>query len=393
MASDITRQISYEDEDEEDYVSMNSFIEKADKEQINHVTSPPALPPFNREVQMVSMARCITPPPLPPIPASRRPTQEHSHADRATRSLTPSSPNPKPKPRSRSTIDLIKDKISIREAKGYNPVYESIHDMPFILNHHSKSHSLDESASQKGAETSQNHAQDFERLQKELFLSQKREEEVLKRIDRQDEKIDFLEKSLNELRNDFQRMLLRFNQGERSSPTATLIGPTLKHPPCDFYMSNFSHHQHLAGSEWYSDPFYTGTQQGYKMCLQIVANGMGASAGKDVSICIKLMKGEYDDSLSFPFYGDITVQIINYLGDFNHAKRVISFNKSAAQYGASNRVHQETSESSAMAEKGWGIAAFLPHSYLPYNNQKQTEFVKNDTLTVRIASIALTSAN
>ena len=120
---------------------------------------------------------------------------------------------------------------------------------------------------------------------------------------------------------------------------------------------------------------------------------MGASAGRDVSICVKLMKGEYDDCLSFPFYGDITVQIINYLGNFNHAKRIISFDKSAAQYGASNRVHHETSESCAMAERGWGIAGFLPHSYLPYNNQKQTEFVKNDTLTVRIASIALTSAN
>ena len=86
--------------------------------------------------------------------------------------------------------------------------------MPFILNHHSKSHSLDDSASEKGAEISPNHVhnhpgltQDFERLQRELFLSQKREEVLLKRIDRQDEKIDNLEKSLHELRNDFQRML------------------------------------------------------------------------------------------------------------------------------------------------------------------------------------------
>ena len=60
------------------------------------------------------------------------------------------------------------------------------------------------------------------------------------------------------------------NQGESGSPTATLIGHTLKHPPCDFYMSHFSYHQHSAGSEWYSDPFYTGAQQGYKMCLQVI---------------------------------------------------------------------------------------------------------------------------
>ena len=88
--------------------------------------------------------------------------------------------------------------------------------MPFILNHHSKSHSFDDSASQKGAETSHNHVhshpeftQNFERLQNELFLSQRREEELLKRIDRQDERINNLEKSLSELRNDFQRMLCK----------------------------------------------------------------------------------------------------------------------------------------------------------------------------------------
>ena len=119
---------------------------------------------------------------------------------------------------------------------------------------------------------------------------------------------------------------------------------------------------------------------------------MGTSAGKDVSVCVKLMKGEYDNYLTFPFYGDITVQIRNHQGDFKHASRVISFAGPAALYGASHRVLHETPDSGGRAEKGWGIAAFIPHSYIPCNHQKQTEFVRNDILTIRITKITLSRA-
>lgn len=113
---------------------------------------------------------------------------------------------------------------------------------------------------------------------------------------------------------------------------------------------------------------------------------MEMSAGTNVSICIKLMKGEYDSQLKFPFLGDITVQILNQLGDYKHATRVISFDADAMKYGACCCVYQGSTETER-AELGWGISAFIPHSYLPYNKQQRTEFIKNDSLNIRIAKI------
>ena len=64
--------------------------------------------------------------------------------------------------------------------------------------------------------------------------------------------------------------------------------------------------------EWYSPPFYTHPR-GYKMCLNVDANSNAYGLGKDshVSVYIYMMKGEYDDSLKWPFQGDITIQLLN----------------------------------------------------------------------------------
>ena len=47
---------------------------------------------------------------------------------------------------------------------------------------------------------------------------------------------------------------------------------------------------------WYSNGFYI-SEGGYKICLGVVANGYGITAGNHVSAGIFLMRGEYDDRL------------------------------------------------------------------------------------------------
>lgn len=98
------------------------------------------------------------------------------------------------------------------------------------------------------------------------------------------------------------------------------------------------------------------------------------------------MRGEFDDKLMFPFYGDISIQIVNHIGDYKHANRVISFGGEAMKYGSCRRVRQGTCDASnpEMAALGWGISAFIPHTFLPYNKDQKTEFVRNDSLTIKI---------
>jgi hypothetical protein len=49
---------------------------------------------------------------------------------------------------------------------------------------------------------------------------------------------------------------------------------------------------------WHSPPFYYG--EGYKMCLAVHANGVGAEAGTYISVELFRLRGEYDDQLKWP---------------------------------------------------------------------------------------------
>ena len=53
-----------------------------------------------------------------------------------------------------------------------------------------------------------------------------------------------------------------------------------------------------SGKTWYSPPFYVA--EGYKMCLAIQASGIGAALGSCMSVSLCLMRGEFDDNLSWP---------------------------------------------------------------------------------------------
>ena len=76
--------------------------------------------------------------------------------------------------------------------------------------------------------------------------------------------------------------------------------------PFNVTMNGFKQKK-CSNSEWYSPPFYTH-YRGYKMCLGVDANGYDDGKGSHVSVFVYMMKGEYDDSLKWPFRGYITIQ-------------------------------------------------------------------------------------
>ena len=78
-------------------------------------------------------------------------------------------------------------------------------------------------------------------------------------------------------------------------------------PPVDIVMDELRKHK-SKGDVWYSPPFYSHLG-GYKMCLKVYANGIGKGEGTHVSVFVHLMKGVSDDTLKWPFCGDVTVQL------------------------------------------------------------------------------------
>ena len=145
--------------------------------------------------------------------------------------------------------------------------------------------------------------------------------------------------------------------------------------PFTFKLTNFQKHKHDK-DVFYSTPFYT-SRTGYKMCVFVYANGNGGGEGTHVSAYAYLMKGDNDDSLTWPFTGEVIFEILNQLEDNNHHKATASF---LADEDVSKRVVD-----GERATDGWGRPQVISHAHLDYNLFKNCQYLLNDTLVFRVS--------
>ena len=134
--------------------------------------------------------------------------------------------------------------------------------------------------------------------------------------------------------------------------------------------------------EWYSPGFYT-SPGGYKMCLCVYPNGDGVAEGTYVTCYICLMPGEHDDTLEWPFQGEVTIELLNQLEDKNHKEYTLHYNESTPNT-SKQRVTKDAKS------KGWGYTQFILHSELKYNPITNCRYLKDDSLYFRV-SVKVTS--
>ena len=134
---------------------------------------------------------------------------------------------------------------------------------------------------------------------------------------------------------------------------------------------------------WISPPFYTHTQ-GYKMCLKVYPNGDGIGKGTHVSIFARLMRGEYDDQLQWPFQGQLISELLNWREDKRHKIHTVDFRKHS-----SSRVCARVTDWDV--ETGLGNPLFIRHSSLSYNPTANTEYLQDDCLRLRVKTVAVYS--
>ena len=127
--------------------------------------------------------------------------------------------------------------------------------------------------------------------------------------------------------------------------------------------------------EFYSTPFYT-SHHGYKLCINIEANGNGEGKGTHVSVYACLMKGDNDDSLTWPFTGSVTTELLNQLEDKNHYEKIYLFPHANA---VSERV---TNGSTGIC---FGYRQYISHSDLNYNIFYKRQYLVDDTLFFRVS--------
>ena len=69
--------------------------------------------------------------------------------------------------------------------------------------------------------------------------------------------------------------------------------------PATFRMTSFSEYKE-SGKVWYTPPFYLS--HGYKVCLAVHLNGVGAGKGMHISIYLHQVAGEYDHKVKWHFF-------------------------------------------------------------------------------------------
>ncbi len=142
-------------------------------------------------------------------------------------------------------------------------------------------------------------------------------------------------------------------------------------------INKFEKHK-LELKSFYGPPFHTSAS-GYKMCTRVDANGWGTGNGTHVSVGAYLMKGDNDDSLSWPFTGTVTFELLNQLEDKNHHKGTITF-----------PADSERSQRLVDGDRGLGkgCSKFISHADLAHKPRINTQYLKDDTLIFRVSAEA-----
>ena len=137
-------------------------------------------------------------------------------------------------------------------------------------------------------------------------------------------------------------------------------------------IGNFAQLEECNGGEW-CEPFYLG-QPGYRMQakLEFTTYLFG--------IYIKLVPGDYDDCLSWPFSSDIYFSILDQTGAGNHIVRVL---RPYLNDEDEREVWQRPTRSSSN-QVGWGLPDIGLRSLVHSRICKPSPYLRNGTLYIQI---------
>lgn len=133
----------------------------------------------------------------------------------------------------------------------------------------------------------------------------------------------------------------------------------------------------LTGTLFFSPSFYTGPG-GYKMCIRVVANGDGQGKDTHISVYAVVMRGDYDDNLEWPIKGTVVVELLNHLRDDMHHAIRFSYPEGRGDVSTQRVMAGER------AKRGYGKTRFIPYTDLSHNEEKDCQYLKDDSLYFRV---------
>ena len=116
-------------------------------------------------------------------------------------------------------------------------------------------------------------------------------------------------------------LLQKRQQGQASLTNVVNDTPAL---PVRLTLSNFNDYE-PGNIDWYSAPFCTRSDGGYKLCLKASVCSRGDGGGQYVSLSLHLMKSRYDENLRWPLKANFKVMLLRCGSVEGHHTGMITF--------------------------------------------------------------------
>ncbi|XP_058796875.1 TNF receptor-associated factor 4 [Phymastichus coffea] len=126
------------------------------------------------------------------------------------------------------------------------------------------------------------------------------------------------------------------------------------------------------GVELVSPPFYT-SQYGYKLQASLFLNGNGTGEGSHVSIYIKILPGEYDALLRWPFSHSVSFTLLDQAPVADKACNIVESFIPDPTWKNFQRPSREPDS------LGFGFPRFVSHEMI-----RKRHFLKDDTMFIRV---------
>ena len=148
----------------------------------------------------------------------------------------------------------------------------------------------------------------------------------------------------------------------------------------EFTLNEFSKRKQRNGI-FFGPSFFTH-RHGYKMCVEVLTNDSGSCKDTHMSVYVRLMPGDNDEQLQWPFVGDINIMLLNWREDRGHHKKTIPVTASSGLV----RVLR-----GGIGKNRWGYPKFILHTSLHYDPINNIEYLYNDSLYFRVEQVAVYS--
>ena len=124
--------------------------------------------------------------------------------------------------------------------------------------------------------------------------------------------------------------------------------------------------------EMKSEPFYT-SRYGYKLGASVFLDGNGSGEGTHLSLYIKVLHGEYDNILEWPFRMPITFRLIDQCSDPEKQQNIV---ESFVPNPSWKHFQKPVKDADPM---GFGYPKFVAHDVL-----KHATYVRDDAIFIKI---------